>query len=69
MHLYKTCIYNIGQKNSVWTFEAISWHDGKPVFTYTLGRQIKYNSTWAATEIGPNQMLVSGTSTGVVSLR
>lgn len=61
-------IYNIGQKNGAWTFEALDWTTGRIVFQYVLGRQLNYNSAYAPTEIGLNGAVYSGTLLGMVGL-
>ncbi len=61
-------IYDIGQRNSFWTMEALDWSTGESVFHYTLGPNIKYNSAYAATQIGLNGHLYSGTALGMLRL-
>ncbi len=59
-------MYCWGQRSTVWTLEAMDWATGESVFHKTLGLLPKYNSTYAGTEIGPYQNIVSGTIAGVV---
>lgn len=59
-------LYAIGQRESEWTFEAISWQTGQTVFHQRLGRSFRYNSFYAATEIGPGGSIVNGMYGGVM---
>jgi hypothetical protein len=61
-------VYNIGQKNGVWTFDALDWSSGRFVFQYKLGNNIKFNSAYAPTEIGLNGAIYSGTLFGMVGM-
>ncbi len=61
-------IYNIGQKNGIWTFEGLDWKTGQVSFQYTLGKNINFNSAYAPTEIGLNGAIYSGTLLGMVGL-
>ncbi|MBW2648214.1 MAG: hypothetical protein JRC53_00095 [Deltaproteobacteria bacterium] len=60
-------VYNVGQRDGIWTFEALDWDTGKSVFHYDMGK-FWYNSTWAATVIGPYGTLNSGAATGIMSV-
>ncbi|MCP4138265.1 MAG: hypothetical protein GY754_45305 [bacterium] len=59
-------IYDIGQRAGIWTFEALDWKTGISVFSYPVGNTVRYNSTWAATEIGHGKTLYSGAALGVL---
>ncbi len=61
-------IYFVGARNEVWNLEAVDWNSGDNVFHIPLGREVKYNSYYAATEIGPNGEIVSGALTGLMRL-
>lgn len=60
--------YCIGQRNGVWNFSALSWNSGQLLFEYPLGNSLQYNSAYAATEIGLNYSLYSGTLLGVTGM-
>ena len=61
-------IYNIGQNAGVWNFSALKWSTGELEFRYTLGHQLRYNSGYAATEVGLNTGLYCGTVGGNVGV-
>lgn len=58
--------YCMGQKNGIWNFTALDWNTGNTVFEIPFGNQLQYNSAYAATEIGLNNGLYSGTLFGAV---
>ncbi len=60
--------YCMGQKNGVWNFTAMNWSTGQTVFEYPLGDDLKYNSAYAATQIGLNSGLYSGTLFGFAGM-
>jgi len=60
-------IYDVGQRNGTWTFEALDWDTGKSMFHYGIGKRFWYNSTWAATAIGPYGTINSGAFLGIMS--
>lgn len=60
-------IYDVGQRDGTWTFEALDWDTGESVFHYDMGK-FWYNSTWAATVIGPCGTLNSGAVMGIMSV-
>jgi len=62
-------MYCIGQRESVWTLEAIDWGTGEPTFHVPLGLGLKYNSFWANTEIGPDRNVITGTFLGTLDIR
>ena len=60
-------MYCIGKRDSTWTLEAIDWLTGEPSFQVMLGSENqRYNSNYAATEIGPNGSILTGTLTGAL---
>lgn len=59
-------IYDMGQRSNGWTLEAIDWETGASVFHRKIGFDMKFNSTYAATEIGYNGRLISGTLFGTL---
>ena len=62
-------MYCIGQRNTNWTVEAIDWATGESDFHVFLGEPIHYNSFWAATEIGPDRNIITGTLLGTLDVR
>jgi hypothetical protein len=59
----------IGRRGETWTLESIDWNTGA-VDTYVeLGIEDRYNSVYAATEIGQGGDVWSGTLTGAVRVR
>lgn len=60
--------YCWGQRGSKWGLEAMNWDTGASVFYKGLGYLEKYNSIYAATQIGDNQDVLSGTFGGVVKI-
>ncbi len=61
--------YCIGQRWGVWTLEGIDWATGASAFHHYLGVLPRYNSAYAATEVGPDRDILTGTFTGVVRIR
>jgi len=61
-------IYGIGQRNGVWTIEAIDWDTGASYFTWPLGSGRRYNSAYSAAEIGYNKALLCGILGGFLRL-
>ena len=62
-------MYCIGQRETNWTVEAIDWETGESDFYVFLGEAIHYNSFWAATEIGPDRNIITGTLLGTLDVR
>jgi len=60
--------YYIGQHRENWTFEAVNWETGKLAFRHILGKGVRFNSFYAATEIGYDGELLSGTFGGALRL-
>ncbi|MCX5849565.1 MAG: hypothetical protein NTW65_08965 [Deltaproteobacteria bacterium] len=61
--------YGVGQKWGAWTFEALNWTTGKSVFSYPYGITPANNSAYAATEIGLDGSLYTGTLMGMVRMK
>ena len=59
-------MYGIGARDAEWTLEAIDWRTGKSVFHRTLSRNFRFNSFYAATEIGPGRSILTGMYGGVM---
>jgi hypothetical protein len=60
--------YCIGARHGAWTLEALRWHDGSSKFYRIIGWSNIYNSFYAATQIGSDGRIVSGTTLGVMEL-
>jgi len=58
--------YLIGQRDSSWTLEAVSWETGESAFHQKLSRDSDNNSFYAATEIGPGGSILTGTYSGIL---
>jgi hypothetical protein len=61
--------YCIGQRDTIWTLEALDWDTGASAFHVMLGKGLEYNSFWANTEIGPNRNIITGTFMGTLDIR
>jgi hypothetical protein len=61
--------YCYGARGGVWTIEAFDWATGAPVFHHPLGTALGVNSFYAATEIGPDSSIVSGTLGGMIRVQ
>jgi hypothetical protein len=61
--------YCIGQRESLWTLEAVDWATGAPAFHVLLGDEFKYNSFWAGVEIGPDRNIITGAVFGTLDIR
>jgi hypothetical protein len=59
-------IYDVGQRNGVWTMEALSWETGESVFHSMIGSDLKYNSAYAGTEVGLGGGVYTGTLAGIL---
>lgn len=62
-------VYHVGQFQTNWTFEGVDWNTGDLVIRYPLTPNKKYNSYYAATEVGYDQSIVSGTYGGGMRLK
>lgn len=61
-------IYYLGQHEEKWTVEGVDWTTGELSFRYPLENEVKYNSYYAAMEIGYDGSLVTGTVGGALRL-
>lgn len=61
-------IYYLGQHEEKWTIEGVDWKTGELSFRYPLENAVKYNSFYAAMEIGYDGSLVTGTVGGALRL-
>ncbi len=61
--------YCWGQRDAKWTLLGFDWDTGETVVDVPMGYGVHYNSTYAATEIGADRQVVSGTVMGVVRLK
>ena len=59
-------LYCIGQRNAVWSLEAIDWKTGESVFHRLVQGGSRNNSFYAATEIGLNGTILTGTFGGML---
>lgn len=62
-------MYCMGKRGETWTIEAIDWATGEPRFHVETGTGLSYNSTYAATQVGPNGEIWSGTFGGLVRVK
>lgn len=62
-------MYCVGKRGPDWTIEVIDWDDGTPLFHVPMGPEDRYNSAYAATEIGANGEILTGTLEGTVRVR
>jgi hypothetical protein len=62
-------MYCVGRRDMVWTIEAIEWTTGTPAFHVDLGPEDRWNSSYAATEIGAHGDILTGTLEGAVRIR
>ncbi|PCJ42271.1 MAG: hypothetical protein COA99_08430 [Moraxellaceae bacterium] len=60
--------YCIGQRDARWNVEALNWDTGESVFFKPISKWFFYNSFYAATQIGPQGGIWTGTITGVTKL-
>lgn len=59
-------LYCVGQRETDWTLEAVDWNTGESVFHQRMSRHFRYNSFYAATEIGPGGSILTGMYGGVM---
>ncbi|MFN3714313.1 MAG: hypothetical protein ACK4SX_11700 [Alcanivoracaceae bacterium] len=60
--------YCVGARDGSWTIEGIDWRGGQSAFSKFVGKGLRYNSFYAATQVGEDGAIVYGTSLGVVEL-
>lgn len=51
----------------MWTLEALDWWNGESRFYYNIGIGPMVNSIYAATQVGPGEV-ITGTATGIVRI-
>jgi hypothetical protein len=58
-------VYAVGVRDGEWVLEALDWETGEEVFHVESGYEPTQNSFWAATTVGPDDSVWSGTFGGV----
>jgi hypothetical protein len=58
-------VYAVGARDGEWVLEVLDWETGEEVLHVPSGYQITRNSMWAATQVGPDRTIWSGTFGGV----
>lgn len=61
-------MYCVGARSIAWTIEGINWNTGESKFHKRIGILPKFNSFYAATQLGNKGAIISGTSRGVMEL-
>jgi len=61
-------IYQIGQRDGVWTIEALDWDTGEVKWTRFVGEESRYNSAFSPVIIGPDQTIYYGTEWGTLRI-
>lgn len=61
-------LYCVGQRGGAWTLEALDWQSGASAFHHPLGSEARFNSFYAAAEVGPWGGIASGTFVGLVNV-
>ena len=61
-------VYHVGQYQTNWTMEGVDWTTGELVFRHLLSPARKFNSFYAATEVGYDSSIVTGTFGGGMRL-
>lgn len=61
--------YCVGQIRGRWGINALDWQTGKLKFQWPVSYLPRYNSAYAATQVGPEGTIISGTASGVMVLR
>jgi hypothetical protein len=59
-------LYCIGQRDGQWTLEALNWETGESAFHRRLSSAAKYNSFFAATQVGADGSVITGTYGGIL---
>jgi hypothetical protein len=59
-------MYFIGQRDGLWTLEAVDWGTGEQAFHQTLSNSSDHNSFYAATQVGMDGSVITGAFGGVV---
>ncbi|MCL1125960.1 hypothetical protein [Shewanella surugensis] len=60
--------YCWGQRNAKWTLLGFDWDSGETVVDVPMGYGVRFNSTYAATQIGYDAQVISGTLLGLVRI-
>jgi hypothetical protein len=58
-------VYAVGVRGASWGLEALDWETGERLFWVPSSRLVTSNSFWAATTVGPDRSIYSGTLGGV----
>lgn len=61
-------MYCVGARSRAWTIEGIHWDNGASQFHKRIGLLPRFNSFYAATQIGNHRTMISGTTFGVMEL-
>ncbi|WDE13130.1 hypothetical protein [Thalassomonas haliotis] len=61
--------YCIGSRDNTWTLEAMDWNSGAAVFHQALGQGVRFNSTYAAAQVGEDNDIVTSTFMGVLRVQ
>lgn len=69
MSVASNLMYCWGQRDAVWTLEALDWDTGDSAFYKELGIFPNWNSAYAATEIGLDRNILSGTVGGIARIQ
>jgi hypothetical protein len=62
-------IYGAGQREGVWTLEAIDWETGESAFHYEVGDRVRHNSGMSTIAVGPDGAIYYGTFLGLIRIR
>ncbi|WP_299491564.1 hypothetical protein [uncultured Shewanella sp.] len=68
MSVASNIAYCWGQRRAKWTLLGFDWDSGETVVEVPMGYGVRYNSTYAATQIGHDGQVVSGTLLGLVRI-
>jgi len=59
-------IYEIGQRDGVWTLETLDWDTGVSAWYSEIGIESRYNSSFSAVIVGPDECIYYGSFWGTV---
>ncbi len=62
-------IYVTGQRDGLWTLEAIDWDTGKVAWNYEIGNKSRHNTAFAAVQVGPDGSIYFPTFFGIMRIR
>jgi len=62
-------VYVIGQREGMWTLEAIDWDTGESAWYDEIGDKSRHNSAYAAIQIGPDGAIYYPTFWGIMRIR